>query len=241
MFVLCLLLTLPSLAAPSKVKSQTKNLTAREILSLPESQRLNVAEKGKDQVYGELIELSKSAKESMVTRWKALTLAAKVKKHQAIPDLKEALQAPEWFLRNAALLSLQEISPLKARPAAEKLLQDRALVVRSAAVDVLAEQMDNDVRQFFWSEFQEKRNFRLKTGLWIRAQILSRLSQAPQKQEANHFIEALKEKDQTLYPSAIVALEKISRKKMGMSSTPLSQKRNLWIKWAQNSQNSTVN
>lgn len=234
---LCSVVLVSSLGAAAAIPSANSKMQshlelAQEILSMPEANRKIMAAEKKIEIYPALIKLSNSTDQSMETRWKALTLAAFVGGAKALKDIEGHLKSPEWFMRNAALVSLQSYFPAKARSAAQELLKDRALVVRSAAVDVLAIRLDPKAREILWEELSAKHNYRKKQSLWIRGQILSQLAKTPLEKERSLFLKALGESEPSLHPSAVAALEKITQKNIGKAEQNISKKRSLWLQWA---------
>ena len=135
-------------------------------------------------------------------------------------------------MRNAALLTLEKYYPQKAQAAAQTLLTDKALVVRSAAVQVLGQQLDQKNRDLFWEQMNSPQNFRRKQSLWIRGQMLSLLAEKPEGREAGLFVKALKDQDMKIQASAVSALEKLTQKTLGDSKMAVAEKRELWIQWA---------
>ncbi len=214
---------------------------AYDVLSLPEGNQKQVAQTKADLLYPALIRISRSDAETMQTRWKALTLASALKSEQVLPELELSLQAPEWFMRNAALLSLEKYHPKRAKTAAVALLKDKALVVRSAAVQVLAKQMDAKTRDLFWEELNSPKNFRRKQSLWIRSQMLSSLAQNPESHETAMFLKSLQESDVKIQASAVKAMEKLTKSTLGAKKDlAIGAKRELWIKWAKARSNGTT-
>lgn len=229
-------------AIPPKVATKTDlPMLAEEILTLPEKNRYLVAEKKSDELYPVLIEFSKSEKKSMQTRWKALTLAVHLVGEKSLPEVEQALKAPEWFMRNAGLVALQSIDPEKAKARAKGLMKDKALVVRSAAVEVIGNDLDTSTRDLFWDELEASYNFRQKQGLWVRGQILEKLAAHPEKKEIPLFVKALKDKDLKLHSSAIAALERTTQVKLGKSHEGLSEKRQMWIQWVRSHSSEILN
>ena len=163
----------------NKDLSKTVLATAAEVLTLPESLRKSHVQGREDELYPQMIKIAFSNKQTVEIRWKALTMAAHLKKQSSVADLKKALESSDWFMRNAALLSLQSVSETEGRNAATALLTDKALVVRSAAVEVLGPLMDQEIRDLFWEEMDAKYNFRQKQSLWIREQLLGYLAKSP--------------------------------------------------------------
>lgn len=227
-------------AIPTHKKSSS-DMLAYEILSMPEQNRNQVALYHGEKLLPQLLKISKESSQSMETRWKALTLAALVGKEKSIPALEEAMKAPEWFLRNAALVSMQKYHPAKAKSAATSLLKDKALVVRSAAVEALGAVADRRTRDLLWEELSASYNYRKKQGLWIRGQIIGKLASHPVLNEAPLFLRALRDQDSRLHLSAIGALEKLTSKQLGKPQQKLAEKRELWLQWAKAHPQFTVN
>ncbi len=216
---------------PSAEMSESTNSSeVLEVLSLPEQNRHQIAQSQVEKLLPKLLNISNTESETLSNRWKALTLAAHIGGDQAMKALNEALKSKDWFMRNAALVALRANHPLKAQAAAKSLLKDKALVVRSAAVEVLGSDFSPEDRDLLWEEFHAPYNFRRKQSLWIRGQILSQLAQKPQAKESSLFVKALMEKDSGLHEPAMVALEKLTQQKI--KATAVAQKRELWIQWA---------
>lgn len=187
---------------PSKIK-------AEEILIMPEPFRKEALLNKAEEFYPQMHSIAFSNKQSIEMRWKALTAMALLKKENSVKDLKKALVAPEWYMRNAALLSLNSVSPQHGKKAAQELLTDKALVVRSAAVDVLGPMLDAEIRELFWQEMDASYNFRGKQSLWIREQLLGFLAQAPLINEKSVFEGLSKTSPEPMRVLAKNALQKI--------------------------------
>ncbi len=205
---------------------------ALEVLAMPEQNRIQIASEKSGEMYPALIRISQSETEVMQTRWKALTLAAQLNPQRALPELEKQLKSPQWFMRNAALIAMQTQAPKLAQKAALELIKDKALVVRSAAVEVLSPDLDSAARDLLWDEMEAKYNFRKEQSLWIREQILAKLAQFPQSREASFFYKALREKNSKIHAPAILALENLNQKKLGKVGFKTAQKRELWLQWA---------
>ncbi len=187
------LLLAPALFAAIPPKVATKvdiGLLAEEILTMPEKNRYMVAEKKADELFPALVTLSQSEKKAMPVRWKALTLAAYLKKEKYLPELEKALKSKEWFMRNAGLVAIYSFDKKRAQSVAKDLIKDKALVVRSAAIEVLGNQPElaPETRDLFWEEMSASYNFRQKQGLWVREQILEKLAANPEKKEMPLFV-----------------------------------------------------
>jgi HEAT repeat protein len=228
--ILLLLASLPAGAAVTS-KRDIPEVSLKELLSMPERNREVVAQSQKNpNLYTDLIKLAFSKDEDFQYRWKALTLAANLGGAQAADEIKKACDANEWFMKNACLISLQKIDIKKAQEASKKLLSDKALVVRSAAVRVFSTNLTPPNRDVLWEEMGKSYNFAKKQSLWIRSEILDVLSKRPEQSELNQFAQSLKDTDSRLHVYAVRALEKISHKVLGSEKATLSAKRDLWLK-----------
>ncbi len=117
----------------------------------------------------------------MSERWKAVIEMSQIQHKDRLPDLKKALKSQTWFIRNAAILALDKMDANLAEAEAIKLLSDPALVVRSAAVEVLAKRIKSSAvaRKSLWAELNDKQNIIQKESLWIRPQIIQHLAKFP--------------------------------------------------------------
>lgn len=198
-------------AAPTKLKVDTG--TVLDILSMPEQNRYLAANNlPVSQLYRELMTISNEVGRGHNIRWKAITLAAQVRGTAALKDLWEKLNAKEWFVRNAALVAINHLSTIEGHKAALKMIKDPALVVRSAAVSFLKNDLSRSERDLLWEELSANYNFRGGQSLWVRGEILAKLSTQPSSLEAPLFQAMLKDKDQRLYPQARAALTNLGIK-----------------------------
>jgi HEAT repeat protein len=200
-----------------------------ELLSLPESNRLEVAKTQAKELYPKLIEMAFNEERSVPTRWKALILAAQIDQVGSRADLDRALKDKQWFMRNAALVALQAAHSDQTQKVAVQLLGDKALVVRSAAVAAIDEHADNNVRESLWAELRADYNFRQGQSLWVRREIVEKLSARPQRVEYTSFASALRDRDHALHPSAIAALEKITKLHLGAKKSTSAEREKLWV------------
>lgn len=136
-----------------------------------------------------------SKKENMQNRWAAIMKMAELQGKGSIQDLKTLAGQNEWFLRNSALIALNKISSKEASVLAKKLLSDKALVVRSMAVEILKENLSKEIRELFWAELEKPYNYHGKKSLWVRKQIFSILAQSPQLSEEINFSKYLNDSD----------------------------------------------
>lgn len=153
-----------------------------------------------------------SEKHSMNVRWRSLIRMAEIKKNDSLGDMNQALKSKTWFMRNAALLALESIDSDKAFEAAKKQLDDPALVVRSAAVEVIVKNKarSDEARELLWKELADRQNKFRNKSLWIREQIAQVLSQDPRPHEKDKFLALVEEKEIKIRTLAESALKKLS-------------------------------
>ncbi|MEK6773486.1 MAG: hypothetical protein AABY64_06075 [Bdellovibrionota bacterium] len=205
-------------------------VTVEELLTLPEANRKLIANMQPKSFYNKVVGVAFDNQKPMSIRWKALMLASDLGKKSAIADLMKASRSNDWFMRNASLVALKDQDAELSYHVAKKLVQDKALVVRSAAVDVIAGSKDPAARSLLWEELNQKYNFKNKSSLWIRSQIVEVLSDHPEVHEKNKFVSLLSDTDNKLHQSAVQALEKVTGKVLGDKKTPMDKKVALWKK-----------
>ena len=159
--------------------------------------------------YKELKAKAFSETEVMAVRWNSLMEMTRMKKHESVIDIKKALGSNTWYMRNAGLIALHSINPEMAFDVAKKQLDDPALVVRSAAVDVLSKSKNKvaEVRELLWKELYSKKNKVKTKSLWIRPQISQYLAVNPQASERERFLALADEKDEEVRTHAEKALQ----------------------------------
>lgn len=146
----------------------------------------------------------------MTARWHSLLSAAEMATPAQIAAIKKFTNSEEWYMRNAALLALKRIDINVAKSEAKKLVQDKALVVRSAAVDLLADNPADDIKQLLIQELNKPYNFNKKSSLWIRKQIVEKLSLSAGPQDKTFFAKNLFDSDRNVAELSAKALEKIT-------------------------------
>lgn len=177
LFISSLLIPMLAISAPDK------SFRAAEILSLPEANRKAVfKEKGAD-IYSSVLILAESDSTPMTLRWRAIQALPQINSKKALPSLIKISKSSIWHARNASLLALHSVKSEETKTVATKLLFDPALVVRSAAVDVLKNYVDSEVRVQLWQALNHPQNFRKGQSLWVRKQIAQALSENPKMSE----------------------------------------------------------
>ncbi|MBC7372226.1 MAG: HEAT repeat domain-containing protein [Bdellovibrionaceae bacterium] len=199
-----------------------------EILSLPAENRMQVTGSGGQEFYKDYIAVAFSENQSMRLRWRALMMAAETRGDKATPDLLKASVHKQWFMRNASLVALSETNQGEAHILAKKLLNDKALVVRTAAVEVLQKNQRPEVRELLWQELDRKHNYRNAESLWIRGQIVDALSQKPADFEMKNFTKLIGDKDARVQTAAVQGMEKLTGVKLGEAKMPREKLVLLW-------------
>lgn len=183
---------------------------AVELLNLPAENRKQILKMQGAQHITDLKALAFDRSQPMSIRWKALTSVAEVEGDSSIQILMKASEAPEWYMRNAALVTLQEVHQETAEKVASKLIQDKALVVRSAAIEVLKKLNSENVRDLFWTEMERPYNYRGTQSLWVRSMMLEHLAKEPRLSEKPRFEELSKDRDRKVQKQANLALSRLS-------------------------------
>lgn len=216
-------------AIPSKSHLRPKVM---EILNLPPENRTQALLATTEDMYKEFISVAFAENQSMRLRWRALMLAAENHREKSTPDLLKASVHKQWFMRNAALVALAEVNEPEAQKLAKKLLKDKALVVRSAAVDVLQKSPRPEVRDLLWEEMNQKYNFRNQESLWIRSQIVEAMAQKPADHEMKLFTKFLNDKDTRVQAASVGGMEKLTGIKLGDAKTSSEKLVLLWQDYA---------
>ena len=118
---------------------------------------------------------------SLEARWAAMMQLPPGAPSEVI--LEKAAAAPDWFLKSGAVVALRQINPAKALTWAHKLLNDRAMMVRISAINVIGELKSKDSASLLWQSLQNPVNFHNGESLPSR-KVLSRvLFQLSEKKE----------------------------------------------------------
>ncbi|MGZ3773119.1 MAG: HEAT repeat domain-containing protein [Pseudobdellovibrionaceae bacterium] len=214
-------------AVGSKTSTSTL-ISTIEVLKLPSENRKIVLHTQGEKHYQNFIKVAFSEAQPMSLRWRALTAAAQVRGAESSHDLLKASSHSQWYMRNAALVALYEVNPKEGIKLARKLLKDKALVVRSAAVDVLEKNLSPEIRDLLWEELNQKYNFKNTESLWIRQQIVGSLAKKPLNREGRLFIQLLSDKDPEVQLPAVRGLEKLTGVKLGKGELKQSALVGLW-------------
>lgn len=168
-------------------------------------------------LYSDLITLAKSQAEPLKMRWSSLMLALEIDANKASKDVLQFFDSSDWFMRNAALLAIEKIDTKLALVKARELINDKALVVRSAAVEILTKNGNSQDREILWKELFHERNYKGQSSLWIRGQIVEFLNTKPQPNEIQKFAKLLFDRDKKTSKSIIPSLEKLTSMNFGQT------------------------
>jgi HEAT repeat protein len=202
-----------------------------EALRLPPESRIAALVKQGVPGYRRLREIAFESEESLSIRWRALMSMALIGRELSLPEIEKGLQHKEWFLRSGSLKAMSRLNSEKSVSWARRLLDDKALVVRSTAVSVLKEQRDLKSGDLLWKKLNSKENYRGNVGLWIRQNIVSTLADFARREDVPKFMALLDGDDVSLHGSAILGLERITQQRLGQPIEPIAYKRTYWRTW----------
>ena len=204
-----------------------------KILSQSNEKKFGELKKLGPQVYKDLREMTFDENRALRTRWQAFMALVRIGEKESMPEIELALKSREWYLRNAAIRILPLINSDRAYKAALSGLNDSALVVRTAAVDALAEVGRAEAAPKLWNQLYYKENYIRSQSLWIRRHVVEALAKValPGPDSEDRFVKILDDNDSTLFGPAIKGLERVTGKKLGDPSTPPVYARYFWKKW----------
>jgi HEAT repeat protein len=206
-----LLLVSPSWSAPMPTEDFDG---VRMALQLPLPNRLKALAMQGPKTFERLQELAQAKSESLETRWRAITAMGRIEPVRAKPFLEAAMQSPDWSMRNAALVVIQYGERTWAVEWAKKLLDDDALVVRTAAVEAIDKMNAIELEDSLWQKLYSKENFKNGKSLWIRKHIARTLTRFARPGQERSFKQILTDEDTTLHSAAIEALTKLTSRQL---------------------------
>lgn len=166
--------------------------------------------KAEDKNYSSQIKIAQNPSLPMSTRWQSLIKAAEQAGPAQISEIAAFAKSNDWFMRNAALVALEKINSGYAMDQAKLLVQDKALVVRSAAVDMLSKRNTLEVKRIFAEELSKPYNFSGRQSLWIRPQIMKVIAAGASSEDRQFMAKHLFDSDKKVAALSAAALEKIS-------------------------------
>lgn len=240
--ILTLMLSVPSVYAAVPGKTDVKSLAKKDLLNrdieaalialqLPAQNRVQALRSQKSGLKS-LKKIVNNDDQPLTVRWRAMTALGKAYPQKSLKFLVKQSKSNKWFHRNSSLLAIKSASPKMAVRISEKLLKDPALVVRTAAVQTLAELDATGSREKLWASLNDKRNFRNGQSLWIRHHIMKTLAQFSKKQDQLRFARYLNDKDLKVQLWAIDGLEKVTGLKGQFQGMSFSDRKKKWTSWA---------
>lgn len=176
--------------------------------------------------------ISRDSTNNVDLRWRALYLGAQIDLPRFLSEVRFALKSPEWFMRMAALNAAKDFSPNLAAEFARILIKDKALVVRTAAADILMKTANQKDREILWTSFFDKANSHKGKSLWLRPRLLNHLAKTSKPNELVRFASVLKDKDIKMQEIALQVLEEKSDIRIGTQNTPMEKRKAMWLAWA---------
>lgn len=177
--------------------------------------------------------------QSVDIRWRALAVGARVNHQLFSGEIEKAFKAKEWFMRIAALNALENLNDKKRIFMARQLLQDKALVVRTAAADVLMESKDGDDRQQLWTSVFDAKNTHHGKSLWIRKRVLKHLSETVVESDIPNLVKVLKDSDAILVDISFKSLDQNKGLQYGITGATPQIRKAKWIAWGESYEQKT--
>lgn len=167
---------------------------------------------------------------SIQQKWDILSDIAERSPEFAKKIYLSSIESTDWLLRVGGIKFLAAMDANLATEKARKLIEsDTALLVRSAAVDVLVElQSIPRVKEILWEAMKDQKNFHKGQSLWIRQNIAMALQNHTDKSDNENWANYLDDKDVMVRTSAVLALEKNNQVNLGSMSDTLDIRSALW-------------
>jgi hypothetical protein len=206
--------------------------TTQMALNLPAAQRAEALRARGEKSFEGLVALAKSDNVPLSVRWKAVTNLGRVFPMHSKIVLREFTYSKEWYLRNASLVALKIAYEPMALQAAIRLLDDKALVVRTAAVQMIEELGSRDDARKLWAALNHPRNFRNNKSLWIRPHIMRTLAKFSQPGDELKFASFINDRDPKVQLWTLYALEKVTGDQAKNKDLSFRQRKKKWTSWA---------
>ncbi len=200
-------------------------------LTLPLKNRNEVLSNLGKGSFNELKAIASDKKKDMNLRWRAIVSLGMLYPLDAKSDLGTWVHSKKWFVRNASVIALSHgdhnflISKLKV------LINDPSLVVRTSVVQVIDKLKLTSLKPILWKKLYAKENYRKNESLWIRKHIVRALSHMAHKREAQKFIRVLTDKDESLLPYALKALNRAVSRRVALKKDPVHLQKQKWQEW----------
>jgi HEAT repeat protein len=181
---------------------------------------------------GSFTYLSRTAadkKNSLQMRWRAITTMGRLDAEAFHKDIDRAIASSDWYMRNAALIALQNDERQRAIGISIRLLDDPALVVRTQAVRNLIQLEAREAEPQMWQKIFSDKNFRGKESLWIRVHLAEALAGFATPGHLKSFQRLLMDPDERLHKWAILGLENTTGVKLGGKELSTEIRRQQWL------------
>lgn len=159
-------------------------------------------------IFKDQLKLALNQRAPMSQRWIAVINSFDVAVDQEMKQLSQLFEHKDWFIRNASLLAIEKKDKLKAEQFAIKSIKDRALVVRSAAAEILIKLDNEGTLKTLKEELNQPYNFRGQQSLWIRGQMMGYLITKTDQVDRDFYVQGLFDKDTAIAELSMQALEK---------------------------------
>jgi hypothetical protein len=199
------------------------------LLGKPMPERLQTLKQSPQTGYQQLSKIAFDESQNLQIRWRAITTMGPLDPLYFKPDLEKALKSKEWFLRNAGLISVLNTSRNEAMKWSVELLKDSSLMVRTQAVRNLVGLQAKEAEAILWSEMWDKKNFRGRESLWIRAHIAEALARMADPGNPRSFQRIIMDPDSRLHKWGIMGLEKRTGFKLSHKQEPVEIQRQKWL------------
>jgi hypothetical protein len=199
------------------------------LLAQPIQQRVSGFAAHSDKGFVFLSKTAFDAKQSLQTRWRAVTTMGRLDPVRFHSDIDRALNSREWFMRNAGLIALLSDRRARAVTWSTKLLNDPALMVRTQAVRNIIALNARETEPILWKLIYDRRNFNGHSSLWIRAHMAEALAKFAGPGRTKKFERLLLDEDPRLYKWAIAGLEASTGMRMSDSKEPVERRRQQWL------------
>lgn len=198
-------------------------------LMQPMDVRLKALEKEKPTAYKLLSQTAFDSSQNIRVRWRALTTMGRLDPEYFRKDLERALVSKEWYVRNAALIAVLNEPRHVTLKWSTQMLKDPALMVRTQAVRNLVGINAVEAEPILWQQIWDKRNFRGRESLWIRAHMAEALSRMAVAGRARQFQKLMLDPDPRLHKWAIQGLEKSTGMKITDKKESIEVQRQKWL------------
>lgn len=229
--LLIMFLVLPAMAAKTPVLQREGSV--EEILKLPSAHRQLSLRRLGESSFLPLKNTIRNEGVQMSLRWRALTSLAKIYGKRAMPEILWASSHLLWYMRNASLLALSHLNSERAVKLAKKLIEDPAMVVRAAAVDVFRKWGASEHRDLLWRSLYDSKNFHKGRSLWIRRRTAQVFADLAQRGDEKRLVQLLGDRDSSLHFFAVSGLERLTGRKLGSDKDSVQIKGKRWASWWQ--------